>query len=197
MDSARRQVFLIAGKVLVLLPVFLAAWYLASTPLAWIAGKAASPAIRLVAGGPTSMEMRERSVAYTVKLEMPYRPGATPRIAAEVEVATGKFTYGIALFLALALAARRSCNALGILFGFAVLLVLPGFGVAFDALKQLGSVHGLEPFLHWGAGTREAVALGFQVGSLLLPTLGPVALWLAMARGLWAPGALPPPARAT
>jgi hypothetical protein len=187
MDAARRQILIVAGKALAMLPIFLAAWYFAAAPLAWIAGKVAIPAIRFVADGPTTMELKGRSVVYTVKLETPYRPGAVTRIAADIEVDTEKFTYGIALFLALALAAPQSRGALGILAGCLILVMTPAFGIAFDALKQLGSTHGLEPFVRWGGGTREFVALGYQVGTLLLPTLGPAAIWLFIARSLWAP----------
>jgi hypothetical protein len=69
----------------------------------------------------------------------------------------------------------------------------PSFGIAFDALKQLGSTAGLEAFVRWGMGTREFVALGYQVGTLLLPTLGPAAVWLFIARSLWAPQPTLPP----
>jgi len=193
MDAARRQILLVAGKALLLLPVFLAAWYFAAAPLAWIAGKAATPMIRFVADGPTAMELKGKALVYTVKLETPYRPGAVTRIAADIEVDAEKFTYGIALFLALALAAPQSRGAPGILAGCLILVMAPSFGIAFDALKQLGSTPGLEAFVRWGAGTREFVALGYQVGTLLLPTLGPAAIWLFIARSLWAPQATLPP----
>jgi len=38
----------------------------------------------------------------------------------------------------------------------------------------------LGPVLAWPPALREAVAFGYQAGSLLLPTLGPVALWVAL-----------------
>jgi hypothetical protein len=183
--DARRQILLIAGKALLLLPVFLAAWYLAAAPIAWIGGKVATPVIRAIADGPTVMDLKDRALVYSLTLEMPYRPGSTPRIAVDVEVGAGKFTYGIAIFLALALAARPSRQALPIIFGCVALLVLPGFGIAFDALKQLGSTPGMDAFLRWGGVTREAVALGYQTGTLLLPTLGPIAIWLYIAKALW------------
>ena len=187
MDAARRQVLLVAGLVLALLPLLLAGWYAAAAPLSWIPAKLATPVIRFVADGPTSMALKDRTLFFTVKLEMAYRPGGAPRVAADIEVLAAKYTYGIALFLALTLALKESRRPLGIAIGAAILVVLPAFGIAFDALKQLGATPGLAPFLAWGAGTREAVALGYQVGTLLLPTLAPVAIWLFLARKLWAP----------
>ncbi|MEO5749877.1 MAG: exosortase H-associated membrane protein [Usitatibacter sp.] len=184
---ARRQVFLVAGRALLMLPVFMALWYFAGTPLTWVPAVGATPILRAISGGSVAMHQKGRDVTYTVKLEMPYRPGVTPRVAVDVEVAAAKFTYGIALFLALCLAAKESHNGVGIVVGSAVLLVLPMVGIAFDALKQLAVTPGMLTFLMWGRGTGEGVALGYQVGTLLLPTLAPVVIWLGLARKLWAP----------
>jgi hypothetical protein len=185
MDPLRRQVLLVAGKALLLLPIFLAAWYAAAAPIAWLPGKLALPIIRVTTDGLARMEPKGRDLVYTVKLEMPYRPGSTPRVAADIEVGAAKYTYGIALFLALALAARESRHVAGIFVGSALLLALPAIGIAFDALRQLGATAGMEAFLQWRSGTREGVALGYQVGSLLIPTLAPVAIWLVLVRKMW------------
>lgn len=197
MESGRRRILAGAATALALLPVFLAIWYVAAIPLAWIPGKAALPVIRVASGGAATMALKDRDLVYTVKLEMPYRPGGVPRVAAEVEVAAAKYTYGIALFLALALAMRQSRRPVPILMGVVILVVLPAFGIAFDALKQLGATRGLPPFLAWGTAMREAVALGYQAGTLLLPTLAPVAIWLVVGRDVWLPPAFAGGSRAT
>jgi hypothetical protein len=185
--TTRAAILLVAGRALLLLPVFLALWYFASPALSWVAGKAATPFIRMGTDN-VSMAVRDRSLAYTVTLEKPYGAAGAPKAVAEFEVLAPKFTYGIALFLALCLAAKESRGRFaGILGGVAVLLVLPGLGIACDALKGVGSVPELQPFIRWGGGARELIALGYQVGTLLLPTLAPVALWLGLARPLWAP----------
>ena len=186
MDPVRRQVFLVAAKALLFLPFLLAAWYAAAGPIAFVPGKLALPIIRILSDGLTSMQLKDRTLVYTIKLEMPYRPRSTPRVAADIEVGAAKFTYGIALFLALALAARESRRPAGIAIGCAILLVTPAIGIAFDALVQLGATPGMEPFLRWGGGTREGIALGYQVGTLLIPTLVPVAIWLVLVRQMWA-----------
>ena len=189
MEAGRRRILLAGATALVLLPVFLALWYFAAAPLAWLPGKLALPLIRVASGGSTTMALKGRDPVYAIKLEMPYRRGGVPRIATEVEVAAAKYTYGIALFLALALAAKESRRPVGILFGAVILLLLPTFGIAFDALKQLGAAPGLPPFLAWGTAMREGIALGYQAGTLLLPTLAPVAIWLAVGRDAWLPPA--------
>ena len=198
MDAARREILLDAGRVFLLLPVFLALWYFVAPGLGVVAGKFAHPVVRLMADGSTSMANKERVLIYTVKLEVPYQRGrVSPRIAADVEVNAAKFTYGIALFLALAIAARESRKALPIIAGCLALLVTPFFGIAFDALKQLGAVPGLAPFLGWGTAKREFVALAYQVGTLLLPTLLPVAIWLVLVRARWAPRSIAPEGAST
>lgn len=187
--ARRREILGLAGRALLFLPAFLLAWHFASTPLAWIAGKVATPAIALAADATVALSLDGSRLRYAVTLEMPYRPGGpSPAVVAEPQVVSGQFTFGIALFLALVAAARRdSGRAAGILVGAAGLVVLPAFGVAFDVLRQLASSPELQPFLRWSPLTREAIALGYQVGSLLLPALAPVAVWLYLARGLWAP----------
>ena len=190
-EMARRQVFLVAGRALLLLPFLLAVWYFAGTPITWVPAKLAVPIVQSISGGLVTAVQKGRTIDYIVKLEMPYRPGGTPRVAAEIEVQAAKFTYGIALFLALALAAKESRQGVGILLGCAALLAVPAIGIAFDALTQLGMTNGMDVFLRWSGGTREGIALGYQVGTLLLPTLSPVALWLFLARQLWAPEPVP------
>jgi hypothetical protein len=126
------------------------------------------------------------SVVYTMTLEERYTPGRTPRTATvDVEVKAANYTFGIALFVALALAARESRRARAIALGVAVLVILPAWGVAFDALRQLQAAPEVQPFLAWPPAAREAIALGYQVGALLLPTLGPVALWVAVSHAAW------------
>lgn len=187
MDAGRRRVLVVAATALALLPVFLALWYAVTPVISLAAGKAALPMIRAVTGGSATMVVKDRAPLYTVKLEMPYRKGGVPRVAVDVEVAAMKYTYGIALFLALALAARESRQVLGIAVGAAILVLLPACGIGFDALKQLGSAPELSMFLPWSGALREAIALGYQASTLLLPTLVPVAMWLYLARAAWMP----------
>jgi hypothetical protein len=180
MDPARRDVWKIFGLALLLLPVCLAAWYFAAAAVGWLPTRLASPVIGAAAGKVVRIEPAQRNVAYVVEVEGPYRTGSPNVAEARVEVPVATYTYGIALFAALVLAVRGWRRPARLAIGVAILLVLPTFGVTFDALRQLGSAPGLAQFLAWGGGTREAIALGYQVGSLLLPTLGPIIVWLAL-----------------
>ena len=180
MTPSRRDVWRVFGLALALLPVCLAAWYFAAGVIGWLPARLASPAIGAAAGKVVRIEPLQRNVAYVVEVEGPYKPGTTNRAEARVEVPVATYTYGIALFLALALAVRGWRHPARLAGGLGVLLVLPTFGVTFDALRQLGSAPDLAPLLAWKPTAREAIALGYQVGSLLLPTLAPIIAWLVL-----------------
>jgi hypothetical protein len=189
MHAARRHAFGIVARTLLMLPIFLAAWHFAGPVLSWVPGKVAAPVIGAMAGKVTSTALRDNTLVYSVALETPYGQGPPRRAEADLEVLATHYTFGMAIFLALSLAARESRHAGRIAIGAAVLLVLPAFAIACDALKQLGGTPDLAPFLSWGPGWREAIALGFQVGTLLLPTLAPIALWMGLNRAAWDPAA--------
>ncbi len=173
-------------RVLLWMPLCLAAWYAASPALSWIGATVARPAIQMAAGEATLLDIAREGVTYSIELAEPYVQGRASLVAlAEVEVKATTYTFGIALFLALAMASRESRHIGRIGAGLLVLSMVSAWGIAFDALRQLGVNPQLAPLLEWPSWEREAIALGYQVGSLLLPTLVPVAAWLACARPLW------------
>jgi hypothetical protein len=184
-SPARREVLATVGLALLLLPLCLAAWYFAADAIGWVPARLAAPVISSAAGKATPVEAGPRQVAYAVDVVGPYRPGGAQRAEARVEVHAATYTFGIAIFVALALAVRgwRRPARLGL--GVAILLPLPAFGIACDALLQLASSPQLGALLAWSGGTREAIVLGYQLGSLLLPTLAPIVAWLALFPEAW------------
>lgn len=180
MRPEQRRLLGLFGRALLLLPVFLGAWALAAGVLAQVAGHAAVFVLDAGAHSVNSLVVNGRSLVFEFAVESGGR-GAL----AEVEVNSALYTFGITLFLALSFAVPESRRAWRIAAGSAVLLLLPAWGVAFDALRQLAFTAQLQPLLGWGDATRSAVALGFQVGSLLLPTLAPVVLWLVLNPRAW------------
>jgi len=185
MSPERRRVFTTFGLALLLLPLCLAAWYVAGIAVTWLPAHLASPAIGMAAGRVQKVEIAARSVTYVVEVEGKYRPGGTPRVEARVDVKAANYTYGVALFVALALAARGWRRPARFAAGLAMLWVLPTFGITFEALRNIGLAAELGALLNWGGGVREAIALGYQVGSLLLPTLAPIITWLALYPDNW------------
>ena len=112
-----------------------------------------------------------------------------------VEVNPLIYSYGLALFLALMLAARARWWK--VLAGVAILFPFQGWGIGFDFLAQVGAKLGPEVAAQAGLlGAREAIALAYQAGNLLFASLVPVALFVAFSRpyieGL-VPARTPPP----
>ena len=182
MKAARREVLGLAIRAFAWLPVTLAAWYFASQALAWVPAQVAASALGLAGVNAKAPKLAEGVAVFEAQLHPPYRPGiaTAEEVEVTIDVKTRTFTFGIALFLALSLALGRPWRPGPLALGAAILVVLPAWGIAFDALRQLAGVAALGPVLAWPPALREAIAFGYQVGSLLLPTLGPVALWVAL-----------------
>jgi hypothetical protein len=165
-------------RVLLWLPPCFAAWYWTATFHAGIAAAVARwLAERLSEGLIAATEQVGRGLVFVTTVQMQVGPGQAGVLTVDVNPLV--YTYGVALFAALSLAAKARWWTLPL--GIALLLPFQGWGIAFDLLAQLGTKLGPEVAAHAGlAGWRaEAVALGYQAGSLLLPSLAPVALWVA------------------
>jgi hypothetical protein len=163
------------------LPPSFAAWHFSSPFHAALAGRLARGLIDQLAPGVVAGLEREGSqLVFVTTLEVHPSPGLTAVLLAEVNPLL--YTYGLALFVALMLASRSRWRA--ILGGSAILLVFQAWGIAFDFLSQLAPSLGMQAAAQAGAldWRREAIALGYQVGALLFPSLMPAVLWAAFNR---------------
>ena len=95
------------------------------------------------------------------------------------EVGFLKYGYGLPLLIALLLASGARPLFTKVALGALALLPFQVWGVCFDWLKQLGIDTGIAPFSPFA---RELIAFGYQFGYLVLPSLVPVMLWVAMDR---------------
>ena len=160
------------------LPPCFAVWYLAAGPHAGVAAGLARFIVEVFATGiVTGVERHGLDLVFVTRLSAPGQAGL---ITAEVNPLI--YTYGLALFAALMLAARARWT--DILFGAAVLLLFQGWGIAFGFLVQVGVTLGPDVALQAGVAgwRREAIALGYQLGSLVLPSVVPVVLWAVLNR---------------
>jgi hypothetical protein len=183
----RTAALALLGRTLLWLVPCLALWYAAAGPLAWIPGKVASPFVGAAVGEVNAMTLRGRGIVYTVSVEPPYelmRRG-TGAATADVEVPSATYTYGIGLFLALCLASHNWRRPKVMLIGAAIVWISSTWGIGFDAVRQLATSADLAAHLAFGPAAMTAIAFGYQVGSLLLPTLLPIALWLAFNPQVW------------
>jgi hypothetical protein len=93
------------------------------------------------------------------------------------------YSYGIALYAAIVLGARTRGAWWTLPVGVAVVVAITAWGVAFDFMAHLvRSAPGALASLGAGTVSRNLIALGYQMGSLLFPAVIPAALALAIAR---------------
>jgi hypothetical protein len=162
-------------RVFAWLPVIFVAWYFTADglarPVAWLARFFTSLDGQ---GLITGIEFGPKVITFVTKLEI-HSGGQAGVVTPEVSVLV--YTYGLPLFFALMLASKASWQR--ILLGFAVLLPFEASSVAFDALTQIAIRSGYEATLQSGysAWGREVLALGYQMGVLIFPTVAPILVW--------------------
>jgi len=158
------------------LPPCFAAWYFSAQPHGAVAGRVALLIVDQLR--PRLVPTLERSgvdLVFVTTLEVHPAPGVTGMLLPQVNPLI--YTYGLALFVALMLATRAKWWKL--FAGIFLLLPFQGWGIALDFLVQVAVMLGPEVSAQVGllGWRREAIALGYQVGTLILPALVPVALW--------------------
>lgn len=168
-------------RTLLWLPPCFAAWYFIAQQHAAVAGGLARLLVEQFKPGlVTALEQSANRLTFVTTLQVQPAPGQTGLLALEVNPLV--YTYGLAFFLALMLASRAKWWKL--LVGAAVLLPFQVWGIAFDFLGLIGARLGPDisaqaGLLGWRA---EAIALCYQVGSLIFPSLIPVVAWALFSR---------------
>lgn len=157
-----------------LVPCF-ALWYLAAPwydrPAGWLA--------RILLdlwhdGLVDALEYQARLVTFVTSLEVAAQ-GGVGRLVLEVNPLL--YGFGAPLLAALLLASRAPWTK--ILLGVVALIPFQAWGIAFDALAQvMREAPALAPRAGLAGARAEVAALAYQLGSLILPTLVPVALWV-------------------
>lgn len=111
-------------------------------------------------------------------------PGARGQLVFAINAL--KYAYGWPLLLALTLAAPTPLGEkiYRAVMGGLLLLPVPVWGVACEALKVL--VFDMDPAIAAQMGTtpltRELLALAYQLGYLILPAVAPILIWVAFHR---------------
>jgi hypothetical protein len=168
-------------RVFLWMPVCFAAWYASAEWHGAVTGWFAHAIVGLFQ--PRIVEAVEQSgIDLVFVTRIPAQGSVMETGMLVIEVGPLIYSYGLALFLALGLASRTSWRNL--LTGAAALLPFEAWGIAFDFLAQAGIKLGPQVSAQAGfsSGQREAIVFGYQVGSLIFPTLVPVAMWAALNR---------------
>ncbi|MEO8104550.1 MAG: exosortase H-associated membrane protein [Betaproteobacteria bacterium] len=163
------------------LPPCFAAWYFSAPLLAAVAGMLSRPVINLLTTGIVSaLEQSGASLTFVTTLKVHPAPGQTALLLPEVNALL--YTYGLALFIALMLAERAAWWKMVV--GSVALLPFQSLGIAFDVLAQVGIRLGPEVAAQAGVGgfRLEVIALGYQLGILIFPTLLPIVFWAVASR---------------
>jgi hypothetical protein len=93
-----------------------------------------------------------------------------------------RYGYSLPLFIALLLASNSASFWKRAALGYVLLLVPQTFSLVLELLRQIMVAGGSTRVLVVYQWQMEAIAMGYQVGSLLLPTVAPVALWAWLER---------------
>ena len=163
------------------LPPCFAAWYVSAPYHTALVGGLARRLVNLFAPGTVSaLERSGWDLVFVTTLKVYPAPGQAALLLPEVNPLL--YTYGLAFLLALMLAERTKMWK--ILIGIVVLLPFQVWGIAFDVLVQIGVRLGADVAAQAGlTGWRtEAIALGYQLGILIFPSLVPVVVWAAFSR---------------
>ena len=176
-------------KAALWLPLCLALWYWKAE---WFNGPAAIVSgwiMRgLFPGWVEAVEWSQRTISLVTTLRVPMAPGVNDgKYAVMVAEANPLlYTYGLPLFAALLLASGEAKRWRKLVLGALVLIPFQAWGICFDLLKQVAisagpAVAAQTGFSPW---QRDSIALGYQLGTLILPTVAPISLWLALNRQL-------------
>lgn len=132
--------------------------------------------VRKVEASPGKMVVQTR-------ISMPDRDAAGRLADVEIESDPGRYAYGLPVFLALLIAARdRHRWARGIA-GYLLLLPAQAFSATLFILMQMVLFTKVDMrLLQIDSLQLNAIVYGFQLGSLVVPTLVPVGLWLWLDR---------------
>lgn len=127
---------------------------------------------------------RTLSVVTTLKLDMATGVKGGQFASMVAEVSPMIYGYGLPLFCAMFLASGAGRRWRRLLLGIVLLIPFQVWGICFDLLKQvaIGAGAGVAAQTGIDPWQREVIALGYQLGTLILPTVAPVGLWLALER---------------
>ncbi len=172
-------------RVVAWLPLTFAVWYLAAPLLAWPVALLAELIVRSTFDWVKSVEQMGPLITFVTSL----RPdqGANPagvKAVLSVESNVLLFSFGLPMLAALILAAQEPHRVWVLLIGYAVLLPFQTFSVVADFLKNAAILAGpaVASQTNFDAWQREVIAFCYQFGTLILPTVAPVIVWVLMHR---------------
>ena len=170
-------------RTLIALVPALALWYWAREsvvrPAAWLSERAM---LYFFPGWVYEAELDGTILSLLTTIRITDASGRIGELSPEVDVLM--YCYGLPMLAALILGAKARGWWWKIPFGALVLIPFQAWGVCMHWLVQVGVHFGPVSVTTTGFSSFQinAFALGYQLGYLILPTLVPVLLWLALER---------------
>jgi hypothetical protein len=170
-------------RALLSLAPLLALWYWAREwvvqPVAWLAEHAM---VFFFSRWAVGSELHGVNQTLLTVLTVPHASGLTADLAPEAVVLT--YCYGLPLLVALFVAARAKGLWWKLPLCAMVLLPFQAWGVCFSWLLQVAVQAGefTRAKTYLSGWDQNLIALGYQFGFLLMPTLVPLLLWLFFER---------------
>ena len=117
------------------------------------------------------------------RVAIPVPSAGGRRAEVTIDVNPARYAYGLPIFLALLLAARGTGRLMRGVVGYLVLLPAQAFSLSMYALMQLVLAAQVNArLLRIAPWQLELLVYGYQVGSLVVPTLAPILVWLWLDR---------------
>lgn len=174
--------FLLKGALW--LPLCLGLWYWQAEWFNWPTAMVSGWILHGLFPWVESVEWSQRVIDVVTTLRMDNVPSQEGRYATLVAEANPLiYSYGLPLFVALFMASGEAKRWRKLLLGVLLLIPFQTWGVCFDILKQVAITagQGVADQADFSAWQREVIALGYQLGYLILPTLAPIVLWLMLS----------------
>ncbi|MBN9430342.1 MAG: hypothetical protein J0H09_27945 [Burkholderiales bacterium] len=167
------------GWLLVCTPIWYAVSRFAAMPVTWLCMLASDT---VMPGWTRGVEQEGTTLTLLTSLRVMGLPGTPPGSVAVLSPAADFliYGYGLPLLCALLLAARARYPFRKMLIGAVALLPFQAWGMCFTWLKEIALTYG--PQAGFSPLSQALVAWSYQFGVLVLPTLAPVALWIALDR---------------
>jgi len=186
MRKSRRSDISVKGflfKIIIWLPLTFVAWYFLTPAILYIVAMLTKSILMLIASHAI-VDIESQNRVLEVITQFASSNKGMDAGALTFSVNAMKYGYGLAVFTAMILASpdKLSSKLQNFYIGALILIIVQVWGVTFDILitfvfklgRGIGETMGTTEF------TREVIALCYQMGYLILPSVTPILLWFTM-----------------
>lgn len=138
---------------------------------------------RMIGAADAAEDVTVGHLEVSTRIDVPVPGSGGQRAEMILDGNPSRYAYGLPIFLALLLAARQRKMLGKAIAGYVLLLPFQAFTLAFFILLQILVSTNIDAAkLRLSAWQVEGIVYGFQFGTLVVPTLLPILLWLWLDR---------------